>query len=406
MTMITEMKKLLNPAKVYIPLTDTEYKLANVKVEEDQEVKIGQVLAEKFKGKVKLPVISSVSGKVIGFEELTDRFGKKVDHCVIENNENDDQLEFEAFEEATSSQVRKRLNEFGIETVCVDGSYTQIKFDQEVKHLVVNSIFVNEPSYSTDYSFIQENAESIAKGIKYLQTASLCDSVTLIVDKKMNEEAMTELGKAIVDKNINLVSIDPLKMKGQDIKYIKSLVKEDLNTNFLNSGVMYVNTDAAKVVFDAMQGIVPTSRQVVMSGDGIDNNAIFEARIGALLEDLVKELGGYNEVSEMVLHIGDFLTGNQVTDDKVAITLTTDAFNFQEYVETEEDVCTKCGDCNDVCPVGILPQNIMDAELRSVNHRIVELETDLCTECGLCTYVCPSKINVLEWVRRAKRRVG
>jgi len=48
----------------------------------------------------------------------------------------------------------------------------------------------------------------------------------------------------------------------------------------------------------------------------------------------------------------------------------------------------------------------MDAELRSVNDRIVELNTDECIECGLCTYVCPSKINVLEWVRRAKRRVG
>ena len=48
----------------------------------------------------------------------------------------------------------------------------------------------------------------------------------------------------------------------------------------------------------------------------------------------------------------------------------------------------------------------MDAELRNVNSRIVELDTHLCVECGLCTYVCPSKINVLEWVRRAKRRVG
>jgi len=117
-------------------------------------------------------------------------------------------------------------------------------------------------------------------------------------------------------------------------------------------------------------------------------------------------VNGYNDVDEMVCHIGDFLTGQQVTTDEIAVTLTVNAVNFSEYDEEEEDVCIKCGDCNDVCPVGILPQNIMDAELRSVNDRIVELNTDECIECGLCTYVCPSKINVLEWVRRAKRRVG
>ena len=100
------------------------------------------------------------------------------------------------------------------------------------------------------------------------------------------------------------------------------------------------------------------------------------------------------------------MTGIQVLTDEIAITSNTNAFNISEYRDDEEDVCIKCGDCNDVCPVGILPQNIMDTELRSVSDRIVELNTDECIECGLCTYVCPSKINVLEWVRRAKRRVG
>jgi electron transport complex protein RnfC len=197
-----------------------------------------------------------------------------------------------------------------------------------------------------------------------------------------------------------------MQVKGQDIKYIRSLVKKDLKVNVLESGVLYTNVDAAKLVYDALNGTVPTSRQVVLSGDGIKSNVVYEVRFGTLLSELVKDLDGYNDVEEMVLHVGNFITGNQVTTDEIAITQTTDAFNFAQYEGVDEDVCIKCGDCNDVCPVGILPQNIMDAELRAVNSRIVELDTGLCTECGLCSYVCPSKINVLEWVRRAKRRVG
>ena len=189
-------------------------------------------------------------------------------------------------------------------------------------------------------------------------------------------------------------------------KDIQKLVKADLEVNLLDSGVIYVDTFAAKMVSDALKGIVPTSRQVVLTGDGIKSNAIVEVRFGTLLSELVHEVDGYNEVEEMVLHIGDFMTGIQVLTDEIAITSNTNAFNISEYRDDEEDVCIKCGDCNDVCPVGILPQNIMDAELRSVNSRIVDLNTNLCTECGLCTYVCPSKINVVEWVRRAKRRVG
>ena len=103
----------------------------------------------------------------------------------------------------------------------------------------------------------------------------------------------------------------------------------------------------------------------------------------------------------------EYVKASKMTStDDFAITKNVESVRVAEYRSVAEDVCIKCGDCNDVCPVGILPQNIMDAELRSVNDRIVELNTAECVECGLCTYVCPSKINVLEWVRRARRRVG
>jgi electron transport complex protein RnfC len=100
------------------------------------------------------------------------------------------------------------------------------------------------------------------------------------------------------------------------------------------------------------------------------------------------------------------LSGEQLEDDSFSISPSIDAIHVALLEEEPEEVCIKCGECNDICPAGILPQNIMDAEIRSVNARIVELHTDECIECGLCTNVCPSKINVMEWVRRAKRRVG
>ncbi len=405
--MINEYKSYLEPKFVYLPLTDPTYKIANVKVEEGDAVLVGTVLGYKYKGQIKLPVISSVSGTVKGFEELQDRFGKTVDHCVIENNMEDNQIELKAFENASTSQVRARLLELGLEQINVDGIFTPLKFDRPIKHVVVNASFTNEPFLKTDYLFVNEYAEHIAQGIELLKVAANAETVTVIADKDMEPFAFNSLGEAIVDKDMRLETVKLQKVNGSDVKVISKLIKKPVSPDLLSDGVLYVKVDTAKIVYDAVVlGKVSNSRQVAITGDGIKENVIYEVVVGTKLSEIVSDLGGYNEVDEMVLHYGSFTTGNQLTTDETSITLNVDTINFQEYIELEEDVCTKCGECNDVCPVGILPQNIMDAEMRNVNERIVDLDTGACIECGLCTYTCPSNINVLEWVRRAKRRVG
>lgn len=54
--------------------------------------------------------------------------------------------------------------------------------------------------------------------------------------------------------------------------------------------------------------------------------------------------------------------------------------------------CIRCGDCADVCPAGLLPQEL---------HRFVRNANDVglgrlgladCIECGCCDHVCPSQI--------------
>jgi electron transport complex protein RnfC len=406
--MITNRKEFLNPAKVYIPLTDQNYKIANVKVNVDDSVLKGQVLAYKFKGKDKFPVVSSVSGKVVEFKEMMDRYGKVVDHCVIQNDMENKAIDMKTYEDASASQIRTALYEVGLDTMNVDGSFTPLYFDHyNIEHLFVNAIFVNEPQYSIEYSFIEDFATAIAEGLGLIAKAALTENITVFVDKEMPGELMEQFGVACVDKNVNFVTIDPKKVNGKELKYIYKTLNGTLGNNILAAGGMYVDIETCKTVYDVIvNGEVPATRNVILSGDGIKSNTIIKTVTGTLLSDMIEFVDGYNEVEEMVCHIGNFLTGQQVTTDEIAVTLTVNAVNFSEYHEDEEDVCIKCGDCNDVCPVGILPQNIMDAELRSVNDRIVELNTAECIECGLCTYVCPSKINVLEWVRRARRRVG
>ena len=406
--MITENRQFIDPKKVYIPLTDNTFKIANVKVVDGDSVLIGTKLADKFNGKAKTPVIATVSGTVVGFEERIDRFGKRIDHVVIENDHKDTSVELEAFEgEVAPAVIRSRVAECGISQVTVDGIYTAINFDKPVKHILVNAIYTNEPFISTDYDYIKSHAEEIAEGIVLLGKAALTDSMTLIVDKFMDEETLESLGKATVDKGIEVVVINSKKVIGWDYKIAKKLVKETLSSNLLDNGIIYTSAGAAKMVSDAVRkGLPLTKRQVAITGDAFTVNALYDVRIGTPFSDIRDDLDGYLESEDLNLHIGSILTGYQVPNDGFSISGSIDTVNVGVLRQEPEDVCIKCGECNDICPAGILPQNIMDAELRSVNNRIVDLNTNECVECGLCSYVCPSKINVLEWVRRAKRRVG
>ncbi|AIO18672.1 Electron transport complex protein RnfC [Candidatus Izimaplasma bacterium HR1] len=406
--MITENKQFLDPRKVYIPLTDRTSKIANVLVEQSEEVKVGQVIADKYNGKFKTPVISTVSGTVEGFIELEDRFGKKIDHVIIENDYNYSTVKYKDLTlDASPSEIKNRLEEMSVNQISVDGLYTDVDFNKPVNYIVINATYTNEPFISTDYEYIKKSAEEIALGIKLLGRAAHTENLYLIVDKFMDEETLYNLGKATVDKGIEIITINSKKMQGDDYKLIRKLIKKPLTNNLLDDGVIYTTVCAAKATYDAVVNSLPfTKRQIAVTGDAFKANALYEVRLGTLFTDIVEDLQNYQITDSLNLHIGSFLTGYQLETDEFSITSSVDSVNVGVIREDEEEVCIKCGDCNDVCPAGILPQNIMDAELRNVNARIVDLNTSECIECGLCTYVCPSKINVLEWVRRAKRRVG
>ena len=63
----------------------------------------------------------------------------------------------------------------------------------------------------------------------------------------------------------------------------------------------------------------------------------------------------------------------------------------------QSDICIRCGKCNEVCPVGIMPASIINDKKHAK-----ELKIDKCIKCGLCSYVCPSKIEVREILESIK----
>jgi electron transport complex protein RnfC len=67
--------------------------------------------------------------------------------------------------------------------------------------------------------------------------------------------------------------------------------------------------------------------------------------------------------------------------------------------------CIRCGDCANVCPAGLLPQQLHRATLADAHDALRELGVRDCIDCGLCDYVCPSQIPLADRFRDARHRL-
>ncbi|NNE37193.1 MAG: 4Fe-4S dicluster domain-containing protein [Gammaproteobacteria bacterium] len=72
----------------------------------------------------------------------------------------------------------------------------------------------------------------------------------------------------------------------------------------------------------------------------------------------------------------------------------------------DEMPCIGCGDCFDVCPVNLMPQELFrharsDSFPASQQQHLFD-----CIECGDCDNVCPSHIPLLEHFKYAKSQIA
>ena len=78
------------------------------------------------------------------------------------------------------------------------------------------------------------------------------------------------------------------------------------------------------------------------------------------------------------------------------------ALDESEVIPTEAGPCVRCGNCTQVCPIGLLPLE-MAANIRV--DKLAEaaaLGLSDCISCGCCAYICPSHIPLVQYFTHAK----
>ena len=96
------------------------------------------------------------------------------------------------------------------------------------------------------------------------------------------------------------------------------------------------------------------------------------------------------------------MMGNSVPSDDIIITKTVTSIIILDKETNVEQPCVRCGSCVLSCPVHLEPVQFLNAVKAMDKERIKMLNPLRCIECGLCAYSCTSKIQVTDYVRRAK----
>jgi electron transport complex protein RnfC len=72
------------------------------------------------------------------------------------------------------------------------------------------------------------------------------------------------------------------------------------------------------------------------------------------------------------------------------------------HLRSAEMPCIRCGDCAQVCPANLLPQQLL-RHIEDTDPTVLKsLGLADCIECGCCDYVCPSQIGLTARFRVAK----
>lgn len=401
---ISPTKKINDDVKmqiIYIPLESKmgyKYK-ENVRVMD--YVCIGTVIGKS--SVCDIPLISTVSGVVVGFQEKYISNGKKVKCVVIEND----------FKEKYLNKVGKKkditkyskneyvymLRENGITGLAGSDFPTYIKYDtdKKIKYLIVDGAEC-EVYASADGALMMNYAEEILEGIDAIMEIMGIEKAYIAINER-NEGIIKKILKYIYTyPNIKVYSLPDAYPNG----YERYLVSEILGLTYdrlpIEVGVINENVSTIYAIYEMLKYHKPlTERIVTLAGEGVKNPCNYKLKIGTNLSELLMKTNNFKKIKNPILIAGGAMMGKSIASDDFIITKDVNCVLLLEENQEKVYPCIKCGKCSEVCPVGIIPSKILDDPKRALDFKI-----NKCVSCGLCSYVCPSKIEVRDEINKIR----
>lgn len=384
----------------------------------------GQIIADNS-SPFSSPIHASTSGSVAAIDHFpVPHPSGQPDLCiVIDVDGKDEAVETEAISSAAELEpfeLIQKIQQAGVVGLGGAAFPSAAKLSRGIAN-GIDSLIINgaecEPYISCDDTLMQTGADDMLCGIFYLQRI-LSPKQTLIGiedNKPKAIEAVESALKANPLAHTRVVSIPTIYPSGGEKQLIQILTGKEVPKGELafDIGIFCQNVGTCVAIAQALDNNQPLiSRIVTLSGDGIKQPGNWEVRLGTPIRYLIEQAGGYtsSESSAQHLVMGGPMMGFSLAGDDIPIVKATNnilVMQKQTIPQTPgyHDECIRCGQCAEVCPVKLLPQQLY-WQARAKNYeRSEEYHLFDCIECGCCAAVCPSNIPLVQYYRAAKSEI-
>ncbi len=385
-------------------------------VEVGESVKKGQLLAET-RAPVSAPVHAPSSGVITAIEArpIAHASGQN-DLCIIIKPDGKDEAistHTAPVEPLSNGDMLARIRKAGIVglggAVFPTAAKLETAYQHHIKTLVINGAEC-EPYITCDDMLMQVDATKVMRGVQLLQTM-LQPQQTLIGIEDNKPTAIKSMRAALADlslANTQVVTIPTLYPSGGEKQLIKILTGQEVPSGELafKIGFLTQNVGTCAAIADAIDQDIPLiSRIVTITGPGIKNPGNWRVILGTPIHHLITLAGGYT-VENPKLIMGGPMMGLPLHSDQIPVVKATNTIlvlDQQDQPEVTE--CVRCGQCAEVCPVNLLPQQLY-WHSRSRQFEISEqYHLFDCIECGCCSAVCPSHIPLVQYYRFSKSEI-
>jgi len=282
---------------------------------------------------------------------------------------------------------------------------------KHIETLIINGAEC-EPYISCDDKLMQERADEVILGTQVLQHL-LSSKQTVIAVEDNKPEAIASLNSSLSKLGINNIDVAVIPTRyptGGEKQLIKVITNKEVPTKGrpADIGILCQNVATASSIYRAVYHDEPIiSRLVTVTGEAVNNPENVEALIGTPMSTLIEQCGGYkNNVGGLIM--GGPMMGFALPSDELPITKACNCLLTQTTEQLQlpsSKACIRCGECAEVCPANLLPQQLYWYSSSKNFDRAQDLHLFDCIECGCCSYVCPSHIPLVQYYRFAKTEI-
>lgn len=407
------------PRTLVFPLAQHIGAPAKPVVEVGDTVLRGQTIAAAD-GYVSTPIHASTSGQVVAIEDrpVAHPSGLSARCIVIASDGRDKAVATDPVDDwrgLDPIDLRKRVRDAGVVGLGGAAFPSFIKLNPgsaRIDTLVLNGAEC-EPYISCDQAVMAEQPDDIVRGAQLIMHAvGARETIIGIEDNK--PRGITALRRAIGEQNatgVRVVVVPSRYPQGGEKQLIQTLTGREIPSEGLplDIGIVCHNVATAAAVWRAVTcGEALTERVVTVTGPGVATPSNLAVRFGTPVEDLLAAAGGTTEPGVRLI-MGGPMMGFVLSSGRVPAVKATNCILALRRTDVRPDEpampCIRCGACADVCPAGLLPQQLYWHARAREFDKTQRYSLFDCIECGCCAQVCPSHIPLVQHYRFAKTEI-